>query len=70
VLVKTESGASIRLSVLNRHPTLDWKADCAFAGFKIHKAEVHEMYSDDLSAVVSADDTLTPLSYSFRISPE
>jgi hypothetical protein len=56
--------------VLNRHPTLDWKADCAFAGFNIDKAEVHEMYSDDLSAVVSADSTLTPLSHPVRISTE
>jgi alpha-N-arabinofuranosidase len=42
---------SIRVSVLNRHPTLDWPAaDLAFHGLGISSVTVHEMYSDDLAA--------------------
>lgn len=33
VLVKTGNGASIRISVLNRHPTVDWTTECLFKGF-------------------------------------
>lgn len=42
---------SVRVSVLNRHPTLDWDAsDIEFNGIDIAQVTVHEMYSDDLAA--------------------
>lgn len=54
VVVDLENGkSSIRLSILNRHPEADWEGDLAFTGFDVEKVEVHELYSDDLTAVVS-----------------
>lgn len=43
---------SIRVSVLNRHPTADWDADIQVGtpGFKLDKVRVTEVYSDDLDA--------------------
>ena len=52
-LVAVLVGTSIRLSVLNRHPTADWTMNLKFDGYKVKGVEVHEMYSDDLKAVVS-----------------
>lgn len=49
----TADKKSIRLSILNRHPTVDFDVDLRFDGFEVSSVEVHEMYSDDLSAVVS-----------------
>lgn len=46
--------SSIRLSVLNRHPSADFKVDLKFDEFEVESVEVHEMYSADLSAAVSA----------------
>ncbi|UTT90268.1 hypothetical protein NDA17_002749 [Ustilago hordei] len=42
--------ASIRLSVLNRHPTSDWNGKIDFEGFEIESVESHIVYSDDLLA--------------------
>jgi alpha-N-arabinofuranosidase len=44
---------SIRLSILNRHPTADWTLDLRVHDMKVEGVEVHEMWSDDLSAKVS-----------------
>jgi hypothetical protein len=44
---------SIRLSILNRHPDQAWQGDLTFMGFQVDKVEAHELYSDDLTAVVS-----------------
>lgn len=54
-MVKEEGNKkSIRVSILNRHPTLDWDAsDLHFNGMKAEKITVHEMYSEDLSAANS-----------------
>jgi len=49
----TADKKSIRLSILNRHPSSDFDVDLRFDGFEVSSVEVHEMYSDDLSAVVS-----------------
>lgn len=51
-----ESGkgrCSIRLSILNRHPEQAWEGDLTFTDFQVEKVEVYELYSDDLTAVVS-----------------
>jgi alpha-N-arabinofuranosidase len=54
VVVDLEDGkSSIRLSILNRHPEADWEGELAFTGFDVEKVQVHELYSDDLTAVVS-----------------
>ncbi|WWC86548.1 uncharacterized protein L201_001425 [Kwoniella dendrophila CBS 6074] len=50
VLVETPNGCSIRLSVLNRHPTAEWKADVTFLGFEVERVTVYDIYSDDLKA--------------------
>ncbi|PWY97771.1 glycoside hydrolase [Testicularia cyperi] len=42
--------ASIRLCVLNRHPTADWCGDIRFDGFQIEQVEEHVVYHDDLLA--------------------
>lgn len=42
--------ASIRLSVLNRHPLADWSGDIRFDGFEIESVEMHSLYHDDLTA--------------------
>ena len=42
----------VRLSILNRHPTLDWELTVELRGFKVDKITVHAMISDDLLAVV------------------
>jgi alpha-N-arabinofuranosidase len=55
VAMITADKNSIRLSILNRHPTVDYDLDLRFDGFEVSSIEVHEMYSDDLSAVVSLD---------------
>lgn len=53
VASKDKDGSiSLRISVLNRHPSTDWTAQFKFDGFTVESAEVHEMYSDDLSAQV------------------
>lgn len=49
----TSSPPSIRLSVLNRHPSADWQLDVDVKHFEVKNVKVQEMYSDDLSAVVS-----------------
>lgn len=50
----TPSGkTSIRLSVLNRHPSSDFPLNLKFDDFELESVEVHEMYSADLSAAVS-----------------
>lgn len=49
----TPDQASVRLSVLNRHPSADWSLDLRFDGYDVTSVEVHEMYSDDLGASVS-----------------
>lgn len=52
VAMITPDNKSIRLSVLNRHPTADWSLDLRLDGFEVSSVEVHEMYSDDLGATV------------------
>jgi len=48
---------SIRCSVLNRHPELDWDATAIkFGGVEIETVTVHEMYSDDLAAANSWEE--------------
>ena len=42
--------ASIRLSVLNRHPTADWNGKIDFEGFEIESVESHIVYNHDLLA--------------------
>lgn len=42
--------ASIRLTVLNRHPTADWNGKISFDGFEIESVESHIVYSDELLA--------------------
>ena len=53
MVVDKDGKTSIRLSILNRHPSVDWTTKLRFDGFELASAEVHEMYSDDLSAQVS-----------------
>lgn len=48
----TPDQKSVRLSVLNRHPSADWSLDLRFDGYEVASVEVHEMYSDDLGASV------------------
>lgn len=55
LLVENENGASIRVSVLNRHPSADWTGEVSLPGFKVQKAQVHSLYSEDLEAIVSPD---------------
>ncbi|WVQ82791.1 hypothetical protein IAT38_004923 [Cryptococcus sp. DSM 104549] len=50
------AGDSIRVSVLNRHPTLDWDAEFKFAGYNVKSVEVHEVYSDNLEATNTFDE--------------
>ncbi|WWC58875.1 uncharacterized protein I303_101420 [Kwoniella dejecticola CBS 10117] len=50
VLVKTPEGLSIRVSVLNRHPTADWVTNIGFSGFELRNVKIHEIYHDDLVA--------------------
>ncbi|PWN54403.1 glycoside hydrolase [Violaceomyces palustris] len=54
VLVEDREGdpstSSIRLSILNRHPSADWNGLIRFDGFEIESVEIHTMYSDDLTA--------------------
>lgn len=47
--------SSIMLSILNRHPTADWTLNLRVDDMEIKSVEVHEIYSDDLSAKVSFD---------------
>jgi alpha-N-arabinofuranosidase len=49
----SSSRPSIRLSVLNRHPTADWTLDVEVKGLEVGTVSVQEMYSDDLGATVS-----------------
>lgn len=53
LVVDSNGKTSLRISVLNRHPSVDWTASFKFDGFEVESAEVHEMYSDDISAQVS-----------------
>lgn len=55
-------GVSIRLSILNRHPSADWTAPITFSGCEISKATVTEVYSDDLDAANTFEkpDVVTP----------
>lgn len=50
---KPTGKSSIRLSILNRHPSADFPLDLKFDDFDVDSVEVHEMYSADLSAAVS-----------------
>ncbi|EPQ31923.1 uncharacterized protein PFL1_00122 [Pseudozyma flocculosa PF-1] len=54
--------ASIRISVLNRHPSADWAGQFDFEDFKVESVENHTVYSDDLSAKNTFDkpDTVRP----------
>lgn len=61
----TPDQKSIRLSILNRHPTADWALDLRLDGFEASSVEVHEMYSDDLAASVSK----TSLLFLVEVSP-
>lgn len=45
--------SSIRISILNRHPTADWKFELRVDDLEVKSVEVYEMHSDDLSAKVS-----------------
>lgn len=56
-------GSSIRISILNRHPSLDWTFAPSFAGFTPSAVTVTEVYSDDLAAVNTFDkpDTVVPV---------
>jgi alpha-N-arabinofuranosidase len=48
---------SVRMSVMNRHPSLDWDAtDLIVGGVQVDKVTIHEMYSDDLTAANSWDE--------------
>ena len=44
---------SIRISLLNRHPTADARFHINLDGFNVDSVEIIEMYSDDLSAKAS-----------------
>lgn len=74
IVVPTKKGESIRLSLLNRHPSVDWEAIIYISEMSefnseaqsrlvglinedVESAEIHEMYSDTMDAIVS----LTPL---------
>lgn len=46
---------SIRISILNRHPSLEWTFAPSFAGFTPNKVSVTEVYSDDLAAANTWD---------------
>nr|XP_019049579.1 alpha-N-arabinofuranosidase [Kwoniella bestiolae CBS 10118]OCF28509.1 alpha-N-arabinofuranosidase [Kwoniella bestiolae CBS 10118] len=63
VMVETSDGLSIRLSILNRHPTADWEAKIAFTGLNLKKVSVHEIYCDDLAAINTFEkpDTVVPV---------
>ncbi len=52
IIVKKDGGsrASIRLSILNRHPEADWTGQITLPNFEIDQVEIHEMYSDDMAA--------------------
>lgn len=50
---QSSGNSSIRLSVLNRHPSADFPLNLAFDDFVLESVEVHEMYSADLTAAVS-----------------
>jgi alpha-N-arabinofuranosidase len=67
ILVTNDDGSSsVRLSVLNRHPEIDWDGQFDLNGFgkcdathvtlltdqALKKVEVHAMYHDDMSAAV------------------
>lgn len=47
---KGSNSASVRISILNRHPNVDWTSSFHFDGFQPQAAEIHELYSDDLFA--------------------
>lgn len=59
--------SSIRISILNRHPSLDWTFAPSFAGFTPTSVTVTEVYCDDLSAVNTFDepDRVTPETKTF-----
>ncbi|WRT64407.1 uncharacterized protein IL334_001339 [Kwoniella shivajii] len=70
VQVKTDGGLSVRLSVLNRHPTADWDAKISFSGFKIKDVYVHEIYSDDLEVANTFENPLVVVPAVSRFSNE
>lgn len=56
VAVKTDNGHSIRLSVLNRHPELEWRSPLKFDGFEVAEVKTVEVYHDDLAAANTFDN--------------
>lgn len=60
---KEEGKASIRLSVLNRHPEVDWEGKFKFDGFNVHSVEIHSLYNDDMGAknTFSAPNNVKPV---------
>lgn len=55
---------SIRLSILNRHPTVDWETQVDTSSLtSITSVEKHEIYSDDLAAknTFESPDVVVPL---------
>jgi len=55
-------GSSMRISILNRHPSADWSAKLVFADYEPRSVAVYELYSDDLAAVNTFEkpDTIVP----------
>ncbi|KAL7423606.1 hypothetical protein Q5752_001187 [Cryptotrichosporon argae] len=62
VALITDAEDSVRLSVLNRHPSADYKLELALAGFAVDRVRVWELYADDLAAVNTFEkpDTVVP----------
>ena len=68
MIAQTENGDSVRISILNRHPTVDWTAGLDLRSFgermsrmtliaaEVDNVEIHEMYHDNLDAFVSLSD--------------
>lgn len=52
MVVPKGSGSSIRISIINRHPSADWTADFRLQGFEAKNVKVQELYSDDMDAAV------------------
>lgn len=53
VAMRSADSKSIRLSILNRHPTADVTLKVAFGDFKVGAIEKHELYHDDMDIKVS-----------------
>ncbi|CDZ98513.1 glycoside hydrolase [Phaffia rhodozyma] len=56
VIVRSGETQSIRISVLNRHPELEWTGGFMFVDFEPTSVEIHELYHDDLSASNTFDN--------------